>query len=202
MQNAIPSIPRDDLTTIEADLWARLAAGQTDRKSPWHSPVVGTADGALRIMVLRHVDRARATLRFHTDIRSPKVAVIAAMAKASLLFYDPAAKLQLRCSGSASIAADGALADAAWAATGIASRRCYLAPAAPSSQAAVPTSGLPTEFDGRLPTLAESEAGRTNFAALTVTLDCIDWLYLGHDGHRRALFQRSGNQWAADWLIP
>lgn len=195
-------MPRDDLTAIEADLWARLARGKADRKSPWHTPVVGTADSDLRIMVLRHVDRTSGTLRFHTDARSPKVAAIAETAQASVLFYDPGAKLQLRCWGRAAIAASGAAADAAWSASSAASRRCYLAPAAPSSAATGPTSGLPTDYESRLPTLAESEAGRGNFATLTVALERIDWLYLAHDGHRRALFERAGDQWSAGWLNP
>ena len=197
-----PFIPRDDLIAIEAELWARLARGKADRKSPWHTPVVGTADGDLRIMVLRHVDRAAATLRFHTDVRSPKVTAIGDAGRVAVLFYDPAAKLQLRCSGLAQIRTNDASTDAAWAASTAASRRCYLAPIAPSRRADTPTSGLPSVFEDRLPTLVESEAGRANFATLTVMLDRIDWLYLAHDGHRRALFERSGDQWSAGWLIP
>jgi hypothetical protein len=196
------AIPRDDLAAIEADLWARLARGKADRKSAWHTPVVGTAEGELRVMVLRHVDRAAGTLRFHTDRRSPKVAAFASNDRASVLFYDPGAKLQLRCSGRAQLSTDSPATDAAWAASSAASRRCYLAPFAPSSRADQPTSGLPAAFETSLPTLAESEAGRGNFAALTVTLDRIDWLYLAHDGHRRALFERGGDQWAAGWLVP
>lgn len=197
-----PFIPRDDLAAIESDLWARLARGKADRKSPWHTPVVGTADGELRVMVLRHVDRSTATLRFHTDARSPKVGAVAVNPRVSVLFYDPGAKLQLRCSGSGQIATADAATDAAWAGSAATSRRCYLAPIAPSSPADVPTSGLPEEFEQRFPTLAESEAGRDHFATLTVTLDRVDWLYLAHDGHRRALFTRTGVQWQADWLVP
>lgn len=197
-----PFIPRDDLNAIEADLWARLGRGKADRKSPWHTPVVGTADGDLRVMVLRHVDRGAATLRFHTDARSPKVTAIAANPRVSVLFYDPGSKLQLRCSGSGHIATADADTEAAWAGSAATSRRCYLAPAAPSSPADAPTSGLPEEFEQRFPTLAESEAGRSHFATLTVMLDRIDWLYLAHDGHRRALFARMGAQWQAGWLVP
>ncbi len=197
-----PFIPRDDLAAIEAELWARLGRGKADRKSPWHTPVVGTADGDMRVMVLRHVDRAAARLRFHTDARSPKVAMVAAAPRTGVLFYDPAAKLQLRCSGIGVIGQDDAATDAAWAASPATSRRCYLAHAAPSSRADAPTSGLPADYEGRFPSLAESEAGRGNFATLTVTLDRIDWLYLAHDGHRRARFDREADAWTAGWLAP
>lgn len=198
-----PAIPQSNLDAIAADLWSRLAGAAARRSSPWHTPVVGTADGDLRVMVLRDVNPAAGTLRFHTDVRSPKVAAVTASHRAAVLFYDPGAKLQLRCSGTAAIARKGAVADAAWAASSPASRRCYLAPVAPSLRADTPTSGLPGEFEGRLPTLGESEAGRDNFATLVITLDRIDWLYLAHDGHRRAQFERADDgHWAAGWLVP
>jgi pyridoxine/pyridoxamine 5'-phosphate oxidase len=201
-----PFIPRDDLGTIEADLWVRLGRGKADRKSPWHTTVVGTADGDLRVMVLRAVDRAAGALRFHTDARSPKVAALAADPRVSLLFYDAGAKLQLRCRGIGVVGTSDAATDAAWAASAATSRRCYLALAAPSSRADAPTSGLSADHESRFPTLAETEAGRGNFATLLVTLDRIDWLYLAHDGHRRALFERpqdqAGAPWQAGWLIP
>lgn len=192
----------EDLDTIWTDLWAGLSAAKSDRRAAWHTPVIGTADGDLRVMVLRHVDVATATLRFHTDVRSPKVALIGAQPAVSLLFYDASARLQLRCGGIGRVAVEGAEADAAWAASSAASRRCYLAPVAPSSAADAATSGLLAEFESRLPTLAESEAGRVNFAILTVALERIDWLHLAHDGHRRAGFLRSGDEWARGWRVP
>lgn len=201
MTTSAPS-PNDDLDAIAADLWARLIAATSGRHSPWHTPVIGTADGDLRIMVLRHADAPSARLRFHTDARSPKAALIGAAAPVSALFYDAEAKLQLRCTGTGSIAVSGPEADAAWTKSAPSSRRCYLAEFAPGTESALPTSGLPADVAGRVPSLAESEAGRANFALLTLTLNRIDWLYLAHDGHRRALFERADNGWAARWIIP
>jgi pyridoxamine 5'-phosphate oxidase len=195
-------VPTDDLTAIAAHLWVRLARAPKDRHSPWHTPVVGTSDGDMRVMVLRHTDPATGALRFHTDARSPKAALIGTGAPVSLLLYDAAAKLQLRCAGTGRIDTDGAAVDAAWAASAPASRRCYLARSAPSSASDTPTSGLPAEVEGRVPSMAESEPGRAHFAMLTVTLARIDWLYLAHDGHRRALFTRRADQWDAGWLVP
>ena len=199
---APPGPPTDDLEAIGADLWERLAAAAKGLRSPWHTPAVGTADGDLRIMVLRHVNAAAGRLRFHTDARSPKARLIGGGARVSLLFYDAAAKLQLRCSGVGLIETGGGDADVAWAASSASSRRCYLASTAPGNRADGPTSGLPETVAGRVPTLPETEAGRANFAALSVTLDRIDWLFLAHGGHRRALFERSGDRWTAGWLVP
>ena len=192
----------DSLDTIAADLWARLADAAASGRSAWHTPAVGTADGDLRIMVLRHADPAAASLRFHTDARSPKARLIGGGAPVSLLFYDAAAKLQLRCAGIGKAVSTGAPADAAWAASAASSRRCYLAELAPGTISETPTSGLPAAAEGRVPTLAESEAGRANFAVITVALTRIDWLHLAHNGHRRAMFERSGDGWAGSWVVP
>ena len=192
----------DSLDAIAADLWARLADAAASGRSAWHTPAVGTADGDVRIMVLRHADPAEASLRFHTDARSPKAALIGGGAPVSVLFYDAAAKLQLRCAGIGKAVSTGAPADAAWAASAASSRRCYLAELAPGTISETPTSGLPAAAEGRVPTLAESEAGRATFAVITVALTRIDWLHLAHNGHRRALFERSGDGWAGRWVVP
>lgn len=192
----------DNLDAIAADLWARLADAAASGRSAWHTPVVGTADGDLRVMVLRHTDPAAASLRFHTDARSPKAALIGGGGPVSVLFYDAATKLQLRCAGIGKAVSTGAPADAAWAASAASSRRCYLAQLAPGTISETPTSGLPAAAEGRVTTLAESEAGRANFAVITIALTRIDWLHLAHNGHRRALFERSGDGWAGRWVVP
>ncbi len=199
--------PTDDLDAIIASIWQRLTRGKADRRSPFHTPVVGTADGDLRVMVLRHVDAASGRLRFHTDARSPKTGVIGDGAPVSLLFYDPAAKVQLRCRGTGRIDTDGAAADAAWAASAPTSRRCYLAEAAPGMEQPFATSGLPAHVEGRVPDIAETEPGRAHFAILTVAVTRIDWLYLANSGHRRALFtrdaaDRDAGPWRGCWLVP
>ena len=68
----------DTLDEVRTDIAARLSAGANDRRSAMHSPVVATADADARVMVLRAFDADSWLLRFHTDARSPKVAVIEA----------------------------------------------------------------------------------------------------------------------------
>ena len=45
---------------------------------------------------------------------------------------------------------------------------------------------------------------RENFAVLLIEPSSLDWLYLAHDGHRRAQFARSGpgQNWQGTWVIP
>ena len=68
----------DDLDQVRADLESRLARAATDRKGAMHTPVVVTGDVDARVMVLRAFDPSNRTLRFHTDVRAPKVAAIEA----------------------------------------------------------------------------------------------------------------------------
>ena len=73
------TLPTDDLDAIGADLWARLRDAARGRHPAWHTPVVATSDGDLRVMVLRDVDAVGGTCRFHTDARSPKVGLVASV---------------------------------------------------------------------------------------------------------------------------
>jgi pyridoxamine 5'-phosphate oxidase len=199
-------IGSDDLESVLADIWARLVRGGADRKSAFHTPVIASVDAhglpRQRVMVLRKCDEAAMTMRFHTDLRSDKIAEIGGAPVVSVLGYDPAAKIQIRVSGIATIESEGAAANAAWAASNPSSRRCYLAEPGPGSISEHPSSGLPASVENRVPDIAETESGRANFAVMIVTLDSLEWLYLAHDGHRRARFVREDRAWRGVWLIP
>ena len=192
------------LDAVLADAAAHLTRAARDRKSPMHVPVVGTGDGDLRMMVLRACDPGIGLLRFHTDARSAKTATIAANGVATVLAFDPEAKIQLRLGGPARIETAGPVADAAWAAASEYARRCYLAVGAPGSPTDQPGSGLPQEVEGIRPSEEQLLPARENFAALLIEATRLDWLYLAHDGHRRAQFVRSGpgHDWQGTWVIP
>jgi pyridoxamine 5'-phosphate oxidase len=194
------------LDAVLSDIWARLLWGPATAKAPCHLMTIGSigADGApdQRIMVLRHTDRDAATLRFHTDARSPKAGLIADAAPISALNYDAIAKVQLRLTGIGHIERHTAETDAAWAASNPSSRRCYLG-APPSQSHPDPTSGLPAQLEGRIPELVETLPGRDNFAILRIVLTQLEWLYLAHDGHRRARFTHNAqHDWQGQWLTP
>lgn len=194
----------DTLDAVLADAATHLTRAARDRKSPMHVPVVGTADGDLRMMVLRSCDQAIGLLRFHTDARSTKTATIGGNGMASVLAFDLEAKIQLRLRGTARTETTGAIADAAWAAASPYARRCYLAVGAPGSPVDQPGSGLPTEVEGIRPSEEQLLPARENFAVLLIEPHSLDWLYLAHDGHRRAQFTRGepGQDWQGTWVIP
>lgn len=192
------------LDKVLADIAARLDQAARDRRAAMHMPVVGTADGDLRIMVLRACDPDFTALRFHTDARSSKVSRIGGGAPVSLLAFDPEAKIQIRARGVGRIETGGAVADTAWDQASAYARRCYLAEAGPGTPTPTPVSGLPAEVEGIRPTPEQLLPARENFAVLMVTLTSLDWLYLAHNGHRRAKFSRgdAGSPWQGTWVIP
>lgn len=192
----------ETLSALLADAEARLVAAVADRHSPMHTPVVGTRDGELRIMVLRAVSAGLTSLRFHTDLRAPKVAAVREHGWATVLAYDSAARVQLRLSGVARIQADDALADAAWDSAATFSRRCYLAEAGPGTPRESAGSGLPEAVVARRPTEAETREGRRNFAVLLIEPDRLDWLQLDASGGRRAQFARHETEWRGTWVVP
>ena len=186
------------------DVAERLGQAARSRKAAMHTPVVGTADGDLRIMVLRACDAELTQLRFHTDARSPKVALLRDQPEISLLAYDPAERIQIRARGLARVEQYGPVADAAWVTATTFARRCYLTASAPGAFAAEPWSGLPPEIEGVNPTEEQLLSARANFAVVLVTLMELDWLYLAHNGHRRARFSRgdAGQPWQGTWVVP
>jgi hypothetical protein len=195
---------RDSLPAILAHAWTLLVRGGADRKSPLHTPVVASVDGdglpQARVMVLRKADPAAATLRFHTDARSPKVAQLDGR-PVSVLGYHAAEQMQLRIAGTARVATDGEQVDGIWAQSTLFARRCYLAQSAPGTPMPGPSSGLPAWIEGQQPTAEQIIPARANFATLWIDVTAIDWLHLANSGHRRALF-RAADGWAGQWRAP
>ncbi|MEL7471825.1 MAG: pyridoxamine 5'-phosphate oxidase family protein [Planctomycetota bacterium] len=204
----------DDWTTPDAVLlgvWSTLARAAERAKEPWHSPTLCTVDPAgapaARTVILRATDRASRTLACHTDARSPKLEHIAHDPRVAWHFYDPPRKVQLRAVGVATVHTIGPLADQRWAASTLSSRRCYLAPHTPGhptpDDREGPDPNLPDDLRNRVPTEAETRPGRANFAVIETRIAALDWLYLKHDGHRRARFEWNGtDKPRATWTMP
>jgi pyridoxamine 5'-phosphate oxidase len=185
-----------------------LKDGAINRRARAHTPVVATIDAngcpSQRTLILRQMDIENRRLRFHTDTRSAKVAPLIGSSAASVLVYDPEAKIQLRLRGMARIQRDGAAADDAWEQSTLFARRCYMAEVPPGQVSPIPTSGLPTEIEGKQPPSEEVALARPNFALLLFEFDHLEWLYLASQGHRRAQWQwdNDAQDWLGSWLIP
>lgn len=187
----------DTLSAVLDDAARRLERAASDRGSPMHTPVVATGDADARVMVLRAFTRWE--LRFHTDTRAPKVAVIQSDPRVGVLFYDKAAKVQIRVRGKGRIETGSTRAQAAWEEADNFARRCYLG-AGPGMQADTPSSGLPSAFEGIKPTDADLVPARENFGVLLIELTHLDWFSLSHEGHRRAQFDLVNEE--SRWVTP
>ena len=196
--------PEDSLPDILAHAWSLLVRGGADRKSPVHTPVIASVDAAglpqVRVMVLRKADPATATLRLHTDARSPKVAQLNGKAVA-VLAYHPAEQVQLRIAGTARVLTDDDVVEGIWNQSTLFARRCYLAEHPPGTPLPGPSSGLPAWIEGQQPTAEQIVPARANFATLWIEVTAIDWLHLANSGHRRAVF-RSADGWSGEWVAP
>ena len=184
-----------DATLKEA--WLLLVRGAADRRAAFHTPQVASiglgGTPKVRTVVLRHADSTSRTLRFHTDLRTAKVAELAQNPRVQMLAYDPGCKIQLRLSGTALAHSGDGPAQSAWARSQPQSQLCYRQDAAPGTPAADPVALLsPGPHDGY-----------QNFAAVEITVQEIEWLYLAAQGHRRARFAWDADgALSATWLAP
>lgn len=198
----------DNLEASLAKARSLIDIGARDRRQPSHHPVVASigSDGTprQRVMILRALDWQNRRLRFHTDYRTTKVEEYSDNAAASVLVYEPDAKIQLRLTGTANILNQGQAVDTAWAEATLFARRCYLANQRPGAVSERPISGLPEWVEGRAPSDEELAPARENFAILFFEFHQIEWLYLANSGHRRARWNwnSASSSWEGCWLVP
>ena len=197
----------NDLAATLKFAWQMVGRGVQDRRSAFHTPVLATqsADGPqARVLVLRAADAALRNLTFHTDTRSAKLPELASDSRVAVTFYDAARKVQLRLNGVASVHVNKALSQQRWAASRASSLRCYLG-GQPGAVSDVPTSGLPSQHEGREPEPHELPLAEPNFAVLQIAVQRMEWLHLHTRGQRRALFTWAGaepSQCTMQWLNP
>ena len=197
-----PATKLDDLLALT---WQALAAGASELQHPFRTPACATAselEPALRLVVLRGVDVTARQLACHTDLRSAKCRELRRNERAQWLFHDPAARVQVRAGGATQIHTGDALARDAWQRTPLASRTNYCTRWAPGARLAGPDDALPAAWRVHGPTVEEAEAGWANFAVLVTTVEHFEWLQLRAEGHRRAGFTWTGEQYVGHWLVP
>ncbi len=194
-----------DFEMLLQHAWQLLEHGVHARHDPLHTPVFGTSDehgSDQRVVVLRGFDAATRRLWFHSDLRSPKIALLERDPRVSWLLYHPAARLQLRIRAVAEIHASDDLAETSWQKSAVLGRRCYCG-IAPGAMSAEPNHGLNQALLDREPTLAESEVGRPNFCVISTTIRNLDWLQLQFNGNYRAQFSWADDgDYTAQWVTP
>jgi pyridoxamine 5'-phosphate oxidase len=190
-----------DLSNLDDVLdnsWFLLARGVADRRHGFHHGAVANIGlnglPRIRTVILRAVDRATNSLRFHTDIRSQKCRDLRNNPNVSFVFYDEASKTQLRVEGEAKLHNGDDIAKISWAAAQPMSRLTY---------GIMPEPGLAIDT----PDIVSNPAPQSNvdwaeknFTVVLIEIRTMQWLYLRQGGQRCAVFDlASGNK---QWHVP
>lgn len=177
------------LEEIEEAVWRELRRAPLDRHHEWRTPVLATIDcgdagGAwpdARTVVLREVDIDAKELVIYTDSRAAKVQQLTHNPAAVLVFWSTRLGWQLRCRAVCVVETDGPAVSSRWQRIRqSASAGDYLSPLAPGSRLEATTPGADQ---------------RESFATVTARIECIDWLELHREGHRRAVFGKQDARW-------
>lgn len=183
------------------EAWQRLEDGVGDRHSTFHLAKIGTVtlDGrpTQRTVVLRAANGIEKLLRFHTDKRSTKIAELSANPAISVIFYDPASKVQIRIDGTAQVHHDNDVSRNAWAETRSFSKACYLATEPPGSEVEAPPTAPTYDADA-------DDIAYENFCAVTIDVTRLEWMHLASGGHKRAAYTWAKGQDTPtmSWIAP
>lgn len=178
---------------------AELVAAAASARHPLHLLTVATVDASgaphARTVVLRGFDAADREVRFHTDIRSPKVEQIGVDGRVALHWYDPARRLQIRIPAVAIIHHGDALAQAAWKASQPMSRACYTTGESPGTL-------LETVPPAPPPPAADDDRGLAAFAVISCRFESMELLSLHASGHERIRLRLTGTEPIREILAP
>ncbi len=189
-----------ELSALAPRIWERWTQAVDRKGDPFRTVALATSSpehgASARMVVLRAVEPSERWLEFHTDARSGKIADLSDDPRATLLFWDPAAQLQLRAEGRVALyGADTREAAERFAKLGSGARRTYR-----TEQPA----GVPLERPEALRFTLSSwdDPASTSFVVARLTVERIDWLQLSDEGQRRAeiVYQEAGA--TQRWIAP
>ena len=167
-----PDFYNDLDKTVDA-LWDLLLIGKNKSKSEFHQGYIATYNNnypSIRTVVLRHVNKSKNTISFHTDIRSKKIEELKDNNKLSMLFYDHGKKIQLKISGDAIIHNENDQSRNAWDQSRSFSKKCYIVENAPGTSSDKPVSGYLPEHEQDLPNEDVLEKGYANFTLVEIQI--------------------------------
>ena len=146
-----------------------------------------------RTVVLRSINENPLKLYFNTDKRSNKINEIIKNPSCNVLFYDNLRRIQLRLSCSAILHHKNELTKRIWKNTALQSRKCYMAPYAPSSKLEKWEANLPKKYLECDPSLEDSEQGYNNFYSIELDVLLFEIIELKYNGHIRFQIDQKNN---------
>ena len=179
----------------------RLGAAARSAEHPFHLATVATVGPDryphARVVRVRGFDPADRTVEFHTDCRSPKVRHVAAEPRVSLVFYDRAARIQLRIPAVARLHHCDDAARSAWEALPAEDRALYAGADGPGEwiEPDAPLALPPPPGDD------DSDAF-DHFVVVECHFDAIDVFELLPGSHRRVRLTWDANGLRTDRLAP
>jgi len=173
--------------------WSHLRRATADKHHPFRHPVVcteGDRGPEGRVIVMRNCSERLRRVEFFTDYRSAKCQEILSASQVAFVWYDPKRRLQVRARGRANVVSDEPWVEATWESLSPRQKNDYSTVAAPGD----------LRWNGDIDL---SDAGKCGyFAVVRTTLESIDILELGAQGHQRWVWEWCSDQWAARAVVP
>ena len=185
-------------SSSQKEIWStiskQLRLGANDSRHPFRFVNLCTLDGNQpdsRYVVLREFKEDLALL-FYTDSRSEKVAQINKNPNASLLFYHPEERCQVKVSGKANIVTNTEILKEHWNNVQTEAKKGYQSVLAPKTAVSQPEEGWAQEL----------EYQSKYFSIIKVQAEQIECLQLDGEGHLRISFNKKQEDWHPTWLVP
>lgn len=195
----------DELSRVLENCWQLLQRGAVDKKSPLHTPVIGTSSQMgvqMRTVVLRKTNIDQRQLFFYTDIRSAKIDQLKANSSLNWLFYHPKKNCQIRANGQVIIHHQDNLALEKWQTLPYYGRKTYGTILSPATSIPKANDNLPPIWKEDAIELADTEYAYANFAVVVCDIHQLEWLALQRSGHQRAQFSFIHSEWEGNWMVP
>lgn len=181
------------LEQLEIHIWNTLTRAKVDRKHPYRTFVLSTISTSgipdARNVILRNVHQINKTLCIYTDARTPKVNHLLSQANASLTFYNPKSKEQLRIKAVAKVLINEERNQKTWNTLSEHGKKDYLSIMIPGMEGQASSTYIDAEDS-------------SNFCIIELDVYEIDFLKLNREGHRRASFRYNNQSKQATWLVP
>ena len=159
------------------------------RNHPMHNLTIATIKDAkyprLRNVVIRYFDADQKIIRFHADVRAPKVNEMIENNQVEISCYDYNSKIQLRFASVARVHHQNNMTKQIWLKTPSLGRRCYLQEFAPSQILTTDQYNNLKNFYSKTYSKEENEDGYKNFVVVECLFKEVDFLQLSIKGHKR-----------------